>query len=43
MTFVRLQRRSPKGVCVTRAAIAGMPAGGNGNDRDRTCDREVRA
>jgi hypothetical protein len=43
MTFIRLQRRSPQRVRVTRAAIPGMPPGGNGNDRDRTCDREVRA
>jgi hypothetical protein len=43
MTVIRLQPRSPKGVRVNRAATAGMPPAGNGNDRDRTCHTEVRA
>jgi hypothetical protein len=43
MTVIRLQPRSPKGVRVTRAAMPGMTTGVNGNDRDRTCDKEVRA
>jgi hypothetical protein len=41
MTDIRLQRRSPKGMRVTRAADAGMAPGGNPDDRDRTCGREV--
>jgi hypothetical protein len=43
MTIIRPKTRSPKGVRVNRAAMPGMTTGGNGNDRDRTCDKEVRA
>lgn len=43
MTDIRLQRRSPQRVRVTRAARPGMAPGGNADDRDRTCAREVRA
>ena len=43
MTDIRLQRRSPKGMRVTRAAVPGMAPGGNPDDRDRTCTRAVRA
>jgi hypothetical protein len=43
MTDLRLQRRSPKGMRVTRAAVPGIAPGGTPDDRDRTCAREVRA